>query len=802
MYGKFWIRAALLGAILAVSACDTAEERSRAHHQRGIELVEAGEPEKAALEFRNAIRLDDDAPAPRLALANVLSEQGALEEAAGHYLAVADLQPENFEAHFAAGRILLALGAVDQAREHVEKSLELKGEDADAKALVASLRLREGRTETAKRLAQDVLSTNPGHISATIVMASLMIRNETAANALGLLEISLKDHPRDLGLHLSKIQTLQALNDTDGLSAHLKVTARTFPDNLDLALGVARWQQATGDLDGAEKTLRDIAARFPDDPSHALNVVEFIGNTRGEAAARAELETLIATGQHQTEYALAVSLFDLMGDNFDVAIERLQGLLTADLPKGDLLKVRTQLANAYRLSGQDRDAEALISEVLSEDARNVEALKLRSIYTLRGDDMQAAITDLRTALELQPGDPVLLTLLAQAHERSGSRDLARDRLGQAVIASGYRPDEVIRHAEFLIRDGRPGAARQTLEDAVKRKGEDPVLLEALIRSHAIMNDWRTAEGLARRLLSRDPENADAQALLDRVRVQSLSGVEQFDLAIGTLREIWDKTGETSGAMEALVSRYVEEKQPEAAMEFLDAVLAEDDTNLRALLLKAAVHSFLEDADAAEATYREVVGHHPGQATGYGSLAALLASQGRSDEADAVLLEGIENAENVERLLMARAQRLEETGDFTGAIAIYQKLYDANKASDILVNNLASLLSEHVTEPDGVERAYRIAQRISASDIPHFQDTWGWILYLRGEYDRALRPLRNAADQLPDNALVQMHLGLTYQKLGKTDLARVYLEKGIALSEGSILPQRKMAEAALMGLKTE
>ena len=48
---------AILG-VAALAACDTAEERAEEHYQKGLELIEAGDADRALVELRNVFNLN------------------------------------------------------------------------------------------------------------------------------------------------------------------------------------------------------------------------------------------------------------------------------------------------------------------------------------------------------------------------------------------------------------------------------------------------------------------------------------------------------------------------------------------------------------------------------------------------------------------------------------------------------------------------------------------------------------------------------------------------------------------------
>ena len=116
---------------------------------------------------------------------------------------------------------------------------------------------------------------------------------------------------------------------------------------------------------------------------------------------------------------------------------------------------------------------------------------------------------------------------------------------------------------------------------------------------------------------------------------------------------------------------------------------------------------------------------------------------------------------------------------------------------MLAKNLASLLASYRDDPESLARAFAIARRLRGSEVPYFQDTYGWILHRRGDSDQALNYLTPAAAALPDNALVQFHLAETELALGRRDAARASFVRAIAAAEaGSALPELEAARARI------
>ena len=85
---------------------------------------------------------------------------------------------------------------------------------------------------------------------------------------------------------------------------------------------------------------------------------------------------------------------------------------------------------------------------------------------------------------------------------------------------------------------------------------------------------------------------------------------------------------------------------------------------------------------------------------------------------------------------------------------------------IVANNLASLITTYRDDAESLERAWSIARRLRGSDVPAFQDTYGWIALRRGDIEDALAPLEPAAASLSNDPLVQFHLAVAYAEAGR------------------------------------
>ena len=123
-------------------------------------------------------------------------------------------------------------------------------------------------------------------------------------------------------------------------------------------------------------------------------------------------------------------------------------------------------------------------------------------------------------------------------------------------------------------------------------------------------------------------------------------------------------------------------------------------------------------------------------------------------------------------------RLEQQGEYKFARQYYNLAYKAGQTNAGLLNSMAWLDVEFLDAD--IDSAYVYSQTALKSDSanPDYLDTFGWVLYHKGEYNRALKYLLAAFKKSPDMFCVHYHLGKTYAALDNFENAIFHFKKQI------------------------
>jgi len=799
-----------VSALLFLAACESPEEKAETFYQSGLELLAAGDPERAALEFRNVFDYNGEHQDARRQLAEILRARGDMSGAFGQYLRLVEQYPELPDARFAMAEMAIAGQQWEEAERHGRRALELDPLAEKADAVRVSLDFRQasvdGDDQAQGKLAIEaraLVEADPNDILSRRVLIAYAITQNNPAGALDDIDAAIAYNPDDLTYYIIKIQALNALGEQDEIGDLLRQMYTQFPENSEVQQSLISYYIQRQDFAGAESFLRDLAGDDTSAPEGFVPVIQLLERTQGRDAARAELQRLADANPDNTEnrtfYQALLAGYAFDDGKRDAAIADMQAIVDAAEPGDQTRRIKGTLATMLLTTGNQVGARALVEEVLTEDASNVTALKLRAQMLIDGDQPGDAIIDLRRALDQTPRDTSIILLLAAAHERNGNTQLQGERLATAVEVSGSGVRESLLYADFLIRQGREQAARSVLADA---RNTNPGNLDILAQS-ARLALADNAIGVVRGIiadLEKLQDQPRASELLQSLRTATLLNQDRLDEGLALLQQQADEAG-TPNAVFAVLQTQLRAGKLDAARAYLDARLAEapQDPNLR--LMNAALLLSEGDEAASEAELRSIVDENPNAVNAINQLYVQLRRTGKPDAAREVLRTGLAANPEAPRLLLFEAGDLEQAGDIEGAIAIYEKLYALNSSNVTIANNLASLLSAFRDDAETLERAAAVARRLRGTDVPPFQDTYGWIAYRQGNYEEALTYLEPAAAGLPDNPLVQYHLGMTYVALERKDEAIAALTRAVELAgDNSTLPQMNIARDTLATLQ--
>jgi len=643
------------------------------------------------------------------------------------------------------GRAHLALAEFGQAYGELLKARNLDPSDKAVRLDLASYYVIERQIDQAREQAAFVAREDPADLTAWMLLGATARTPHQIDDAIRTFS-RIRLAPGDSARAQVALATLNVKKrDTAAAATLLRTAVANYPRSAEARTALASFYRLAGQTSQAEQERASAAAITPQ-PAR-VPLAKFLVTLGYRSDAKSWLADVAA------------------GDSETVAARR--------------LLVELQVADG------DTEAMRSVSELLRDRANDPELLVQRGRSRLRTHDAAAAATDFRRASQVAPGFAPARYYLALAEidglDSASNLAIAKSAVGRAgaeldsalALVPNY-PEALFKRADLKIRSGEGRSAIRDLDGFVSAN-------PGSIRGHellagALAASGRTAEATEtfHRLIDIDPERAESHYELGvslQTTGHTADATREFEKALALAPAYADP-------MTQLVLLDLADNKSAAALERINQQLARVPQSGPLYDLLGLVHAARNELPAAESAYRRAVQLQPSLVDGYVRLAELYDATGRFDQA-------IANADTARRLdprnlraLMALGIGHQQRGDSALAREAYEAALHVNPGFAGAANNLAYLLAD---EPGGQAKALEYASLAKklAPDDPHIADTFGWILYKRGDYARAMTALKEAATRLANSPAVLYHLGMTAQKMGDIDTARAALTKALA-----------------------
>jgi len=229
----------------------------------------------------------------------------------------------------------------------------------------------------------------------------------------------------------------------------------------------------------------------------------------------------------------------------------------------------------------------------------------------------------------------------------------------------------------------------------------------------------------------------------------------------------------------LTSFQASQKQYDIVVNRLNAELkaAPDDAELKLMLGKV----YLADSKTEKGVslIEEVILSRPEVEEPYLLLSQAHLVQKDSSSAREALIKGRDNVSRSLKIPMKLAALYETEGNHEKAISLYREVNTQNPDNLVVINNLASMLSDYGNGSSDLEDAKTLIIKLEESNQPIFLDTIGWVYYKLGDSKKAIEFLSDVVEKAPQINIFNYHLGMAYKLSGDKEKAKIYLEKSLA-----------------------
>ncbi len=488
-------RILVLAAILAGTAsCKSSADKAADLVRQGAAFEQAHNDDAARNAYLQALDLDQESIDARRALAALNYRVENMDAARAQYSAIRDRLPNDIEANLALAEIALIAQNTDLATSYADVAFTTAPDMPRTRGVRIALDFYAAVTanneiaiQDALTKARELLVTAPEIFTARRIVIQSLMSSSKPADALPEIEVALKTHPESLELNMMKLNVLGRQKNGTAAVEQMKLMYKQFPTNREVEGWLHEWYLSEGTPAETVAFLRDLAARYADDRDQHRQIADYVATHFVKDDALAELEKLASSykPRHIADIYRAREaqvLFD--AGQKDEAVTLMRDIMAKGGPLSQAPDYRTNLAEMLDLVGRREEARAIVDDVLANAPTTVAALKLRAGWLIEEEDYSGAISTLRIALSADPKDPALMTMIADAYEKTGTPELAGRSLADAVELTQAGVKESLLYAQFLMRTGDRRMAALTLANALQAHPDNAEIL-AYVREGGI-----------------------------------------------------------------------------------------------------------------------------------------------------------------------------------------------------------------------------------------------------------------------------------------------------------------------------
>lgn len=788
---KFLLSTALITTLVA---CGGAEERKAVYMEKAKASIETGDFDKARIELKNVLQIDPKDGEAYYQLGRVFEKQKEYRKAYSNYLKAAELVPELWENHARLGRFyLLLMNDTAKAQEKVDLVLANDPGSPDGALLKAAILLRDKDTKQAMDIVKDVLDKNPNHIESVAFLASLYGSENNLKEAVDLLDASLKNNESNEMLNNLLAVVLLKNKEYERVEVLYKNAIKRNPDNKGNYNNLSDFYYlVSGDKVKAEEVLRASVEYNINDVERQLTLVKYITVVKSNSAAIDELNNLIARQKGIGKLRIALIQLYLIENDKKSAIEVCDQAIADFSDEETGVNARIALASIY-VSDKDYDkARDVIEAAMLISPNSPEINFIQAQLAVRDKDVEKAIISLRIVIKEKPENIEAYILLANVYQFEKNDEQVTSVLNSAYDNNKTNADGLLKLAQHqLSRD--IDITSKIIDDfnSIRENDHDGLSIKAGILNQK--KKYADAFKIAEKLMELYPEQPNGY--LQAVPYYAQQGDKKKVVAV--LEKGYLSTKNNRKLLIVLTTIQMKSKEFDVVIERVEAEIkvAPDDVELKVLLAK--VYLLSNKTSLAKALLNEIISMDDKLETPYMLLSEVYQMEKNPEAVKSILVKGAANVPTSSIIPLKLASIFELDGNFNDAIDIFYRLNQLKPDNLIVVNNLASLLSDHGAGDAGLELAKSLIQKLKGSEQPAFLDTIGWVYYRLGDAEKAIHNLKQAVEKQPDVNVFNYHLGMAYKLSGDKAQAKIYLEK--SLVDKKYFIEKTSAENALKSL---
>lgn len=462
-----------------------------------------------------------------------------------------------------------------------------------------------------------------------------------------------------------------------------------------------------------------------------------------------------------------------------------------------------------RQKGQDEQAYQLMDQAIKVDDSSATLWSRRAFMKAEKNEWESAIADAEAGLKRHPQDADLLLLVGKLNAAKGDaqkaigyyqRALASDRKNEEtynVMAREYltlkQTDAAISQlkncvaqmpeamgciyylATILKQVGRDAEAIRYFGIMGELNPDNEKILENLGEVYLHQKDLRKALDVYIQLKNLNPTDYAAAIRVALIYFE----LKETDKAIAEFEAVSRQVPASDRMHYFLGLLYLDKKDHEQAFRHLSQVNAESPFHFEAIMRSALILKEQGKINLAISFIEKQTDKAKARPEFYDLRASFQELAGNRTKALEILNSAVAKFPEDAKLLFQRAVMLDRLNRWPDAKKDMLKLIAKNPENATALNYLGYTMVEKDENLDEAATYLEKAHALKPNDY-FIADSLGWLYFKKGEIDKALMLISEAARKTKDEATIQEHLGDIYFHLKNKRLARQNYEEALRI----------------------
>jgi tetratricopeptide (TPR) repeat protein len=744
----------LMSAALLLSSCARNPQKARARYlASGQDYMKKGQFASAAIQFRNALKVDPRFVDGYYQLAQAYLAQ---QDWNGAYTSLAkaiELDPNRMDARLERGRLYLAARQYDKAGEEANFILKQDPKNVGAYQLLGATLVGEQKLEQA---------------SAAFLKVTELLPNDSSGYVnLALLEIGLH-RPADAERHFKKAVEID-------------------PKSVQACLSLANYYHLLGNLPEAEKVLQTGIRNNPNVPSLYINWANMLASAGNAAGADGVLERLRTQMPKSAEAVISIGDYYVQRHDTDKALAEYQRGLSVSVNNLDIEK---RMEDLY-LDLNQLEQATQIDDHLRKQAPKDETVRVNHGRVLKAQGkLQDAVSQLQMVAKDAPGSLQAHYYLGLSYWQNGSLGQANGELLDALRlseASAASPGVslVLRSlAQLSIAQGHDSEAQTYGQELVQRFPAD-------VSNRLLLGGVYMRQGQARPAEEQFLEAkrlAPYQAVVHVALGQLYSAERKWTEAekeFGTAIQLDPLSASIlSQYADFLVGRQQLAKATERVRQFVNT----NPANAQGHMILGGLEFQAKNYGVAQSEFARAIQLDPKDAQAYLHMGQVYQARNETEAAIGQYQRALELQPKFAPLCAMIGNLYLDRDDLETARKYYQKALEIDPNLAVALGNMAwvdALEGKDLDVALGLaQKALSLAQAspLRQEMLPSFTDTLAWVMYKKGNYLGAVPYLEDCISKAPNSAVYHYHLGMALVAAGQKEKGRAQLQASLQMKQ--------------------